>query len=69
MPVWVGDVEVLQNCPVVKVGWRAYLLPRNYGGNLNCDQGAYTQLEKRRGGTEVVTGCLDTQGYCIVCER
>ena len=23
--------------PVVKVGWRGYLVPRNYGGNLDCD--------------------------------
>ena len=52
---------MFQNPPIVKVGWRAYLVPRNYGGNLNCDQASYTQLEKCRGGTEEVTRCLDAQ--------
>ena len=27
-------------------------MPRNYGGNLDCDQATCTQLEKCRGGTE-----------------
>ena len=40
-------------------GWRAYLVPRDYGGNLDCDQATCTQLVKFRGGTEVVTRCMD----------
>ena len=31
VPIEGGDVEVFQNRPVAKVGWRAYLVPRNYG--------------------------------------
>ena len=52
---------MFQNRPVVKVGWKAYLVPRNYGGCLDCDQATCTQLEKCRGGTEEVTRCLDAQ--------
>ena len=61
MPTQRGDVEVFQNRPVVKVGWRGYLVLRNYGGNLDCDQATCTQLEKCRGGTEEVTRCLDAR--------
>ena len=61
VPIKEGNVEVFQNHPVVKVGWRAYLVPQNYGGNLDCDQATCIQLEKRRGGTEEVTCCVDTQ--------
>ena len=50
-----------QNCPVVKVGGRAYLVPRNYGGHLDCDQATCTQLEKCRGGTQEITHCPDTR--------
>ena len=52
---------MFENRPVVKVDWRAYLVPRNYGGNLDCDQATCTQLENCRGGTEEVTRCLDAQ--------
>ena len=52
---------MFQNRPVVKVGRRAYLVPRNYGGNLDSVQATCTQLEKCRGGTEEVTRCLDAQ--------
>ena len=65
VPIQEGDVEVFQNRPVVKVGWRAYLVPQNYGGNLDCDQATCTQLEKCRGGTEVVTRCLDARNRDI----
>ena len=61
VPVEKGDVEVFQNRPVVKVGWRAYLVPRNYSGNHDCDHATCTQQEKCRGGTEEVTHCLDAQ--------
>ena len=59
------DVEVFQNRPVVKVGWRAYLVPRNYGGNLDCDQATCTQLPMCRDGTEVVTRCLNARNKDI----
>ena len=36
------------------IGRRAYLVPRNYGCNLDCDQPICTQLQKCRGGTEEV---------------
>ena len=52
---------MFENRPVFKVGWRAYLVPRNYDGNLDCGQATCTQLEKCRGGTEEVTRCLDAQ--------
>ena len=52
---------MFQNRPVVKVGWRPYLVPRNYGGNLDSDQATCTQPGKCRGGTEEVTCCLGAQ--------
>ena len=61
VPTEGGHVWVFQNRPVVKVGWRAYLVPRNYCGNLNCDKATCTHLEKCRGGNEEVTRCLDAQ--------
>ena len=61
VPIEGADVEVFQNRLGVKVGWRAYLVPRNHGGNLDCDQATCTQLEKCRGGREQVTRCLDAQ--------
>ena len=68
-----GDVEVFQNRLVVKVGPRPYLVPRYYGGNLDCDQATCTQLEKCRGGTEEVTRCLDAQNsdfaQCVNADR
>ena len=71
MPIQGGDVEVFYNRIVVKVGCRAYLVPRNYGGNLKCDQAICTQLKKCRGGTEEVTCCLNAQKqvFYIVVER
>ena len=52
---------MFQNRPVVKVGWRAYLVLRSYCGNFDCDQATCTQPENCRGGTEEVTRCLDAQ--------
>ena len=52
---------MLRNGPVVKVGWRACLVPRNYRGNPDCDQVTCTQLERCRVGTEEVMRCLDAQ--------
>ena len=65
VPIHEGDVEVFQNHAVVKVGWRAYLVPRNYGSSLDCDRATCTQSEKCRGGTEVVTRCLDARNTDI----
>ena len=61
VPIEGGDIEVLRYPPVVKVGWRAYLVPGNYGGNLDCDHATCTQLAKCRGGTENVSRCVDAQ--------
>ena len=73
VPIERGDVEVFQNRPVVKVGWRAYLVPQNYGGNLDCDQATCTQLETCGGGTEEVTHYLDAQNrdfaQCLNADR
>ena len=52
---------MFKNHLVVKVGWRAYVVPRKYSGNLDYKQATCTQLVKCRGGTEVVTHCLDAQ--------
>ena len=60
-----GDVKVFQNCLVVKVGRSVYLVPRNYGGNIDSNQATCTQLEKCRGGTEVVMRCLDARNRDI----
>ena len=65
VPIQEEDVEVFQNGLVVKVGWRAYLVPLNYGGNLDCDQATCTQLVKCRGGTEVVIRCLDARNRIL----
>ena len=50
---------MFRNCPVVKIGWRAYLVLRNYGGNLDCDQMTCTQVEKCRGCAEEIMRYLD----------
>ena len=56
---------MFEKSPVVKVGWRAYVVLRNYGSNLDCDQATCTQVEKCGGGMQEVECCRDARNRDI----